>query len=48
MQTLMKYSRGVRALVAGAALAVSSGAMANGKQTLCVWDILGAQAMSST
>lgn len=43
MQTLMKYSRGVRALLAGAVLAASSGAMANAKQTLCVWDILGAQ-----
>lgn len=43
MQTLTKYSRGARLLVAGAALALSSSAMAAGKQTLCVWDIIGAQ-----
>lgn len=44
MQTLMKYSRGARLMLAGAALALSStSALAAGKQTLCVWDIVGAQ-----
>lgn len=43
MKTLTKYSRGARLLVAGAVLALSSSAMAAGKQTLCVWDILGSQ-----
>ncbi|MDP2228224.1 MAG: DUF6091 family protein, partial [Moraxellaceae bacterium] len=43
MLMLTKYSRGARVLLAGAALALSSTAMANPKQTLCVWDILGAQ-----
>lgn len=44
MQTLTKYSRGARLLVAGAVLALSStSALAAGKQMLCVWDIIGAQ-----
>lgn len=44
MQTLTKYSRGARLLLAGAALALSSAtASASAKQTLCVWDIIGAQ-----
>jgi hypothetical protein len=44
MQTLMKYSRGARLILAGTALALSSTmAMAAEKKTLCVWDIVGAQ-----
>jgi len=43
MQTLTKYSRSARLLLAGAALAMSTNALAADKQMLCVWDIIGAQ-----
>lgn len=44
MQTLNRFSRGIRVLFAGATLAVSvSAAAAPAKQILCVWDISGTQ-----